>query len=251
MSNEVSSQAQTVSPQSTNPLCVGAGDRGASDEMLEATGLVVCVAPRRCNCCAEILPVGEIEQEQLEAEDVEPRKVLQSPILPSKSEVEKHRVDHWPPRDWCDDCCEGFGRERAHFAKPDTAICSAIVSFDYLFVKGSGEFAESESDVGEHGIKILVVKDSKSRSVFGHVVPQKGIDPKRFAVDCIVEDVMRLGYSQVLLKSDNEPAITKLLKESLGACKVSGLEQVGEEHPPRTTVNPTAPLRSPCVQCAA
>ena len=81
MSNEVSSQAQTVSPQSTNPLCVGAGDRGASDEMLEATGLGVCMVPRRCNCCAEILPVGEIEQEQLEAEDVEPREVLQSPIL--------------------------------------------------------------------------------------------------------------------------------------------------------------------------
>ena len=116
---------------------------------------------------------------------------------------------------------------------------------------GSGEFAESESDVGEHGIKILVVKDSKSRSVFGHVVPQKGIDPKIFAVDCIVEDIMWLGYSQILLKSDNEPAITKLLKESLGACKVSGLEQVGEEHPPRTTANPMAPLRSPCGRCAA
>ena len=34
------------------------------------------------------------------------------------------------------------------------------------------------------------------------------------------------------MKSDNEPSIVKLLKESLAVLKVSGLEQVTEEHPP-------------------
>ena len=34
------------------------------------------------------------------------------------------------------------------------------------------------------------------------------------------------------MKSNNEPAIIKLLNESLFALKVSGLEQAGEEHSP-------------------
>ena len=48
----------------------------------------------------------------------------------------------------------------------------------------------------------------------------------------VVADVLWLGYSKVLLKSDNEPAIVKLLKESLATLKVSGVDQVGEEHSP-------------------
>ena len=38
------------------------------------------------------------------------------------------------------------------------------------------------------------------------------------------------GYSRVILKSDNEPAIVRLLKESLKALRVEGLDQAGEEH---------------------
>ena len=190
----------------------------------------------------EVLPVGDDAVEVgegddvLEAEeDVEPLRVLPTPILPSYAEIEKHRIDHWPPRSWCDECCEGFGHERPHFRKPDGVARSAIVSFDYMFLKRNGDFGgpEDESEVeGDGGIKILVVYDSKSRAVFAHVVPQKGVDPKRYAVDMIVDDVMWLGYREVVLKTDNEKAIVKLLEQALAACKVAGVEQAAEEHPP-------------------
>ena len=68
--------------------------------------------------------------------------------------------------------------------------------------------------------------------MFAHAVPKKRVDDKRFAVDIIVDDVLWLGYAKVILKSDDEPAIIKLLKEALAALKVSGLEQAGEEHSP-------------------
>ena len=80
-------------------------------------------------------------------------------------------------------------------------------------------------------LKVLVVKDTQSKSVFAHAVPQKGIDDKGFAVDCIVEDVLGFGFAKVLVKSDTEPAIVKLLMESLAALKVEGLN-ASEEHPP-------------------
>ena len=57
-----------------------------------------------------------------------------------------------------------------------------------------------------------MAKDSKNSSVFAHGIFRKGIDEKRFAVEMVVRDVLYLGYPQVLLKSDKEPAIVKLLK---------------------------------------
>ena len=84
----------------------------------------------------------------------------------------------------------------------------------------------------EEALKLLIVKDSLSRAGVAHAVPKKGVDDKRFAVDIIVEDILWLGYAKVILKSDNEPAIMKSLKETLAALKVSGLDQAGEEHSP-------------------
>ena len=45
---------------------------------------------------------------------------------------------------------------------------------------------------------MLVAKDSKYKSVFAHVVPAKGVDEKRYAVDMLVEDVLWLGVSGLL-----------------------------------------------------
>ena len=50
----------------------------------------------------------------------------------------------------------------------------------------------------------------------------------------LVEDCKWLGYSRIILKSDNEVAIVRLLTESLKELRVSvgDLGQVMEEHPP-------------------
>ena len=61
----------------------------------------------------------------------------------------------------------------------------------------------------------MAVRDSETKSVFGRVVLQKGIDRNKFAVDAIVNDILWLGHTKLVLKLDNEPAILKLLIESL------------------------------------
>ena len=72
-----------------------------------------------------------------------------------------------------------------------------------------------------------------SEKPYLHVVPQKGVDRDHFAVDMLVQDVKWLGYQQVGLRSDNEPAILKLLAHALSELRIAvqGLEQVFEEHP--------------------
>ena len=85
---------------------------------------------------------------------------------------------------------------------------------------------------GEDALKMLIVKDSLSLAVFAHAISKTGIDEKRFAVDAVVDDVLLLGFAKVILKSDNRPGIAKLVKEALSTLKVSGVDQVGEEHSP-------------------
>ena len=80
-------------------------------------------------------------------------------------------------------------------------------------------------------VKILVVKDLKSKAVFAHVVTQKGTDSEGYAIQKLVDDVKWLGYTKVLLKADNERAIAKLLTEALRVIKTDGVE-VAREAPP-------------------
>ena len=178
----------------------------------------------------------EIRAADEEEEQAEMPLCLPSVYQPTRSEYMDHCVTHFPFRAWCKHCLEGRGREFGHDnrsgVKDDRS--TPVVSFDYAFISDVGEIttdAEFEA-AGDVAVKILVVRDNKSKSIFAHVVPVKGIDDKGFAVSVLVEDVKYLGYSKVVLKSDNEPAIVKLLTEALRELRIQGLEQCLEEHSP-------------------
>ena len=113
---------------------------------------------------------------------------------------------------------------------------NTTVAFDHCFVNDKGMFTRAELETAgiemAGQVKVLVVKDCKSKCTFAHVVPSKGIDEKRYAVDIIVEDVTWLGYTKLILKSDNEPAIVKLAEEALRDLRMEPIEQVMKEHPP-------------------
>ena len=64
-------------------------------------------------------------------------------------------------------------------------------------------------------------------------MPRKGLDDKGFIVRCFADDVAWLWYSCVILKSDHEPAVVAVLKETLKAVRVDGIvDQAPEEHTP-------------------
>ena len=144
----------------TKPLPV-ASDRGGCLSDHKTSGM-------KSVDVGEVLPVGDEdvevgeEEKVLEAEDVEPIKMLPTPVLPCPAEVEKHRVDHRPARSRCDECREGSGREKGHFKRPDDAPRSAIISFEYIVLKTCGGWGDFEDDVADGGIKILVVNESRA-----------------------------------------------------------------------------------------
>ena len=48
----------------------------------------------------------------------------------------------------------------------------------------------------------------------------------------VADDVAWLGYSRVNLKALHEPAIVEVLKETVQAICIDGVDQALEEHPP-------------------
>ena len=170
-----------------------------------------------------------------ELEETVKQRILPDPGEPTASQREDHRAGgHITFRSWCEDCVAGRATGEQHRRRKEARrIC--IFAFDYLFLDEAGNLLQREaiSNGANVDLTILVAKDLKGKAVFGHVVPQKGIDKDHFAVDALIKDLKWLGYKKLGLRPDNEPAIIKLLEHSLTEARmeVVGLEQIYQEHP--------------------
>ncbi len=178
----------------------------------------------------------EIRCEPCGPEDIFTKRVAPIPPTPSLREVDEHNVDHLPYRSWCSHCVAGRAIGEAHRPKESDERKRPVITFDYLFItktaKGERHVdAREEVQDKEILLKILVVKDTRSKAIFAHVVDAKGADER--AVKLLVEDIRWLGYKELSLKADNEPAIAKLLQETLKAARdvIPEIEQATEEKP--------------------
>ena len=81
--------------------------------------------------------------------------------------------------------------ESEHRRQEKTPGDAPIASFDYAFLSDNEDTIDQAGfeAAGEGAVKVLVVRDDKSKSVLGHVIPKKCFDDKGFSVDCIVEDI--------------------------------------------------------------
>ena len=166
-----------------------------------------------------------------EEEDCAPRRVAPDPGAPTAEEMEEHRIDHFPYRSWCEHCVAGRGTGEQHRSGPEGSL--PTVACDYLLVTKKGIFTRDE--VIERSsilMKILVVKDDKSKYIGAHVVPVKGAGDDRYAAEKMRGDIQWMGYSRVLLRSDNEPAIVSVLTDVLKGLKVDVVDQTAATQPP-------------------
>ena len=113
--------------------------------------------------------VGEV----IELEDVEeecsPGRIAVDPGKPTEKEIDEHRAaGHCPYRSWCEECVQGRGVGQHHKQGPECKI--PIISFDYLLVTKRGVHTRTEDTDGEILLKILVVKDAKSKVICAHTV---------------------------------------------------------------------------------
>ena len=67
--------------------------------------------------------------------------------------------------------------------------------------------------------KVLVIRDSMSKALVAHAVPQKGVDERMYIIDTIVREIEWFGYRRIILKPDNEAPMVSLVKAALRAVK--------------------------------
>ena len=93
-----------------------------------------------------------------------------------------------------------------------------VISVDYCFLCESGEILFDEGGPDEAptckitGAKlqpILVMHDARSRGIYAHSVERKG--PNLGACKLMVDELDRMGYKRVVIKSDGEPSLVSLL----------------------------------------
>ena len=128
---------------------------------------------------------------------------------PSQQEWDDHQRTHIPFRKWCPFCVRGKCTTGAHKrgAKSDEEIEKEVlvISMDYMGPKSRDHKADKIDS-----LPILVGVDRKSKWVFAHMVPNKGLDPH--AVKMVNREIRLAGYSRMIFKSDQEPSILALLE---------------------------------------
>ena len=122
------------------------------------------------------------------------------PGEPTHKERIDHTKTHLPPRSWCDICTMARGREDAHSAskrlKRQQGPGMAKVGMDY-------------KSLGRGKAQIIVMRDHHTKMTFAHPVFSKGASDT-WAMNRCEEDLEDLGYADLMLKGDGEPALKQV-----------------------------------------
>ena len=62
-----------------------------------------------------------------------------------------------------------------------------------------------------------------------HVVPSKATNMVNFVAERLVEDIVCLGDSRVIVRTDNEPALVALVGDALGGLQIQQLDSAAAE----------------------
>ena len=121
-----------------------------------------------------------------DAEDVEPTRRPPEVYQPSAKELEDHRIDHMPYRNWCPWCVRGKAHGQLHRRCCGNHLMS-VIFMDYFYITAEGgvlkrdELSYSQDDAGRANlesdlaegklVKLLMVKDGNTQCSFAYVVP--------------------------------------------------------------------------------
>ena len=161
-------------------------------------------------------------------------KVAPSPYAPSRQQRAEHNVAHRPFKSWCTHCVAGKCKSTSHSIKTGKNDQSDLpnIGVDYAFMSDKGDQAGTK--IGE--IKIIAIKDDKSKYTSAVPVPQRGIDGDEWSVRRLIQCLEFLGYTRFNIMSDQEISVKAIVDEAKGDLGkiVSGWrpDQVGMSNSP-------------------
>ena len=165
------------------------------------------------------VPVGDGHDMDLQRDFYEPMfdkpevRVAPIPQAPSRQEALEHACTHCPFRSWCPHCVRGKAKSGLHMSGTGSSHDEVpLVAFDYAFV-GERPIKNAEGVDDEPHIKILVGRDVKYRVYCAIPVPQKGDDADEYAVRSCLRFLDFLRYNNIMLKTDQEPALGAVMRK--------------------------------------
>ena len=108
---------------------------------------------------------------------------------------------------------QGKSRRQPHRLVNRSEDLIPIVGMDFYFPSDSSGKALTSEDRGDREVEeilkgasgtAVVLRDSKSGTIFSHVIPAKSLEETSTARQ-IADDLENLGYKRVTLRSDGEP----------------------------------------------
>ena len=138
---------------------------------------------------------------ELEIEEANMSRVPAKLYTPSPDEYNRHCATHIPYRNWCPICVQAKKRNPAHPSRKtnDKHKYVPVISMDYMYLNEKGD------DINN---PILAVHDSESEGVWAVFARRKG--PSAYTTKKVADIIKRLGYSKIIIKSEQEPALTSM-----------------------------------------
>ena len=159
----------------------GAAEESIDDESWARLEEAPIMADEDLNC----VPCDNVVQDD-EGEASQIHRALPEPKPPSREDVRKHNLTHWPYRNWCPWCVMGRRNADPHFqAKGADERSLPLLVLDYAFLrnKEDDEFAT-----------ILIGKCYPSRQILASVLDIKGTDD--FAIHRVADFIRECGLTK-------------------------------------------------------
>ena len=130
--------------------------------------------------------------------------IARSPYSPTQDEKEKHNATHLPYGNWCPVCVQAKGKEDDHKrAKKSAEEEVETIVMDY---KAFGHDDEDDT------ITAIRMRAKKTSMTAAFVCTMKGPEDK-WIIKKLVETIDNWGYTKIILKTDGEPALTRVAEE--------------------------------------
>jgi len=148
-------------------------------------------------------------------------KTVKDPGDPTLDEIESHNAGgHNPYRSWCPVCIEGRGKEDPHFkSKEKEKQGKPVIGLDYKTFGQEGDRDDKAT--------VIVMRCMRTMKSFVHVCLAKGPSDE-WIIDQLVRDIDSLGYADIIIKTDGEPALVKVME----AIQKKRKHQTIPQHPP-------------------
>ena len=163
----------------------------------------------------ELQTITHAAQHALDAQVRVPR-APPLPEPPSEALQDLHRLTHTPYQPWCESCVAHRARADRHphdFSSKEGSC--PTVSFDYFYTKAGEDSQDPDALVA------LVLCDSKTGYLW--CVPMNSKNQFDLATKEVIAFWQTLGYSDVMLRCDNEPTVLQLQRLVVQARQQMGL----------------------------